>query len=233
MVDGSSGNAGSSESGENSQSSGSDPSAEGSSEGSGGSSGSQGGGNPNEESINARNGIENIGTAVFNGSTFVGSLSAKETQCHLIVTNELKSCNISIPDPENENRTMDFFITLDNSPKIDVSIINGTPYITFKVKVNARISSVEITGQGNSDERINIIENSVSQYLKTEIYNYLYKTSKELHSDIDDIGKYALSDFKTMKEFEDYNWLKHYEDAFFKVECEAIVRSGFLLNGGN
>lgn len=70
-----------------------------------------------EEILKATNGIKNIGLAVFKEDEFIGKLSAIETMCHLIITNDLKSCNISIPYPNNEMRTIDFYLTLYAKPK--------------------------------------------------------------------------------------------------------------------
>lgn len=185
----------------------------------------------NENSQGAKNGIENIGVAVFKHDKFVGTLTPNETLSYLITTGEVKSCSISVPDPQNENNAIDLFFTFDNSPKINVYIINGTPYITLKIKADARISSVEQISGRTSEKEIREIERSSSNYLCEQISHYLYKTSKELHSDISNIGNYCVKEFKTLPEFEEYEWLERYQDAFFKVDCEVDVESGFLLVG--
>ena len=71
-----------------------------------------------------------------------GELTAIETICHLIVTNQLEECIFSIPSPFNEDFSIDLFITPDKSTKNTVKIVNGSPYISTDVKLNARIMSV-------------------------------------------------------------------------------------------
>ena len=51
-----------------------------------------------------------------------------------------------------------------------------------------------------------------------------------MKSDCSGFGNYALKNFKTMQELENYNWLQHYQDSFFKVEPEVVVDSGFFAN---
>lgn len=202
--------------------------------GQGGASGSsQGGESSSDEKSNlpADNGVENVGLAVFKNDKMVGTLSKTETLCHLIITNKLKSCRLSIPDPEDETKAIDFFLTADAKPKIKVSILNGTPFVSIDVKMNGRISSINQISEHISDERIARIEESASHYLQTHIVNYLYKTSKEFNSDISGLGKYAITNFKTRSEFEDYNWLDNFDNAFFNVNTEVKVRSNFLLTG--
>ena len=87
---------------------------------------------------------------------------------------------------------------------------------------------IEITG-ALKDQKV--LEICYQNYLERNICSYLYKTSKEFHSDIAGFGKYALKKFKTNTEFEEYNWLSHYQDAFFEVNTEVTIKSGFLLTG--
>ena len=55
------------------------------------------------------------------------------------------------------------------------------------------------------------------------------KTSKNLTTDIDGLGKYSLQNFFTSKQFEQYSWLENYKNAFFDVEIDTSVKSGMLL----
>jgi len=110
---------------------------------------SSSGGESSSNSLKAKNGIENIGLAVFKDERMVGKLSPTETLCHLLVTNELQSCNLSIPDPDNSNSRIDLYVTLNNPTKTNVYILNGTPYVKIDVNVNSRISSISNLSEGN------------------------------------------------------------------------------------
>ena len=186
--------------------------------------------NNNQLPVETENGVGNIGLAVFKEGKLVGKLDATETLMHLIMTNELKNCNLTIPDPENTNKSIDLFSTLNQAPQIKVSILNGTPYVKIRLKIDSRISSMHELSDLTEDQ-IAKIEKSAEDYLNTTVLNYLYKTSKLFHSDIPGIGKYALGKFSTIDNFNNYNWLEHYEDAFFEVETEVEIKSGFLLTG--
>ena len=79
------------------------------------------------------------------------------------------------------------------------------------------------------DDVLQKVSQSCSSYLKTVFSNYLYKTAKDLGSDINGFGKDAKGEFLTTQEFEDYNWLEHYSDSFFDVSVDASIRSSYLL----
>lgn len=183
------------------------------------------------ETLSAKNGIQNIGIAVFKDDRLVGSLNKEETLAHLLLTNELKSCNISIPDPENNSNEIDLYLTSNHISKINVSIVNGLPYIKAKIYIDAKISSIDNISQEMTEERLKQIEASANNYLESILSSYLYKTSKEFHSDIAGFGKYVLKHFSTVQEFNEYDWLNKYQDAFFDVHANVSIKSGFLLTG--
>ena len=45
----------------------------------------------------------------------------------------------------------------------------------------------------------------------------------------EDFGKYSLQNFFTTQEFDEYNWLKNYKDAFFDVKVNTSIKSGMLI----
>lgn len=65
-----------------------------------------------------------------------GELTAIETICHLIVTNDLEECYISIPSPFAEDSSIDLYVTLDENTKNNVEIINRSSicYNKYKIK---------------------------------------------------------------------------------------------------
>ena len=85
----------------------------------------------------------------------------------------------------------------------------------------------------NSDylesENIKLLEEYANSYLESKIYEYLYKTSKTLNSDIDGFGKYVIHNFLTWNDWKSYNWLENYKNSFFNVDVNISVKSGYLI----
>ena len=79
------------------------------------------------------------------------------------------------------------------------------------------------------DKIVSKIKTSAKSFLEKHIIDYLYKTSKELQADIDSFGLYGLKYFNTKAEWDEYNWLHHYRDAFFDVDVDVNLRSSYLL----
>ena len=149
--------------------------------------------------------------------------------CHLILTDELDTSTISIPSPFENNNNIDLSISQDNKPKIKVDISNGSPYVTTDITITAQILSINSGNSRLTPQLVNELESSARQYLTDQIYNYYYKTSKDFNSDISGVGQYALKNFKTIQEWNDYNWLSNYSSCTFKVNLNLSLESGYIL----
>ena len=174
-----------------------------------------------------------MGLAVFNFDKLVGELTGFDSICHLIISSKLKNAQIRIPSPVKELDHIDLYIELDKSTKNSVYLVNSSPYITSKIEITAKMQSMNENIDLKNDELVQKIETSATVYLKEQIQNYLYKTSKSLHADIDSFGLYALKYFSTNSEWYEYNWLNHYKDAYFNVDINVNLRSSYLLTATN
>ncbi len=123
------------------------------------------------------------------------------------------------------------YLYTKSKPKINVKLINGSPYISVKLKLEAKILSLDESSNYITELRLNDISNSANQYITNLISDYLYKTSKEYESDINQFGKYTLKLFSTTNDFENYNWLENYKNSFFDVNIDTNVQSALLLSG--
>ena len=184
--------------------------------------------------VDSKPNIENMGLAVFKGDRLVGEMTGIESIFHLIVSSNLKSCNISIPNPLGDSSTLDINLKLGKSTKNDVEFVNGSPLVTCKINVNIEIvSTTEKSSSGNSSyytsENSKLIEETCNDFLKKNILEYLYKTSKDYKSDIDSFGKHAVKYFPTMQEWNDYDWLDNYENSIFDVEVDSTLKSGYTF----
>ena len=105
---------------------------------------------------------------------------------------------------------------------LGIFLYNGTMF--YELKNGTLVETKD--AQGNFD----LTQVLGNKYLEDVLLSYLYKTSVEFKSDINGIGKYALSEFFTNNEFTNYNWVNNYTNSTFKVTVNTTVSSGFLLN---
>lgn len=181
-----------------------------------------------ETPIESETNIENMGLAIFNDDKLIGELNGMETMCHLLVVNKFESANISVPNIYDINSVTNLYITSNKSPKINVDIINGTPYIECSFSLDANVLSLDKNSDYSDRQNLKEIKNYTDSFLEKSILSYLYKTSKDYKSDIDNFGKYVISNYYTWNDWEESDWLSNYQNAFFTVNVDTNIYSGQL-----
>ncbi len=183
----------------------------------------------NSSTITGKSNSENMGLAVFKDDTLVGELNPIETLCFLLVNNKADGFLISVPNPDKSNSYLDLYITPRSSPKFKIDITNGSPYINIDFKFKGRIYSMEENSDYLSPNVLKNISDSANSYLKSAITDYLYKTSKNFESDINNLGNKSKRSFISSKDFVNYNWNEKYKDSFFNVNIDSSIKSSSLL----
>lgn len=183
----------------------------------------------NQTPVTGENGSENIGMAVFKDDMLVGELNAFETLSCLVFRNSVDRFLITIPDPNKPDSNIDIYITPEGTNEIKIDTSTDSPFFKIKLKFSGRIHSMSSEADYLNEKTLNMVSNACNSYLQERFANFLYKTSKEYKSDICGFGKYALGNFLTTKDYEDYDWLTSYTDSFFDVKVETNVRSSMLL----
>lgn len=182
-----------------------------------------------ETSFSGLRGSENIGVAVFKDDKLVGELNATETLCLSIIKGEVSSFLIHVPNPKDSEKEIDLIIYPSDKRNVTVDIVNGSPYITFSEKFVGKIYSASKDKEYLNAEEIKNLSDLSNKYLENILKNYLYKTSSTYGSDINDFGRYALSKFLTIDQFNEYDWKNNYKNSIFKVSVDTQVQTGFLI----
>lgn len=182
-----------------------------------------------EALIKHKNSIEIMGLAVFKEDKLIGELNGIETISHLLVTGKIKDCNINIVDPFNENSFISLSLKQSKSPRINVKMINNSPFVKCDIFLEANISSLNRNSDYSSKENLDIISRYVNSYLENNIDKYLYKTSRNLKSDICGIGRKTLSQYVDLASWDKINWLGNYENSVFDVNVYTTIKSSSLI----
>ena len=171
------------------------------------------------------NEVETIGLAVFKDENLVGELTAFETLCHLIVTNQINRAQITLPNPFVQNESVTLLLKPTNNFKKDINIVNSTPYISISPNFEANILTSNKHTPDLTQSQIETIEEYAMSFLNSKISEYLYKTSKQFKSDIDEFGQYASKYFLYTKDWENFDWNSAYENAFFNIDSKIRIVS--------
>ena len=181
-----------------------------------------------ESDSSGQKNVENLGLAVFKDDKLVGELSGLETIAHLILSNRFQNATVNIPSPFSDSEYISLYI-YGASSKNSVQILNSSPYIKCDVNLEMKLLTSSQNANYMTDENKRLIEEYANSYFLAHINNYLYKTSKEFHSDICKFGKYAVKHFISLDTWKNYDWLNKYQDTFFKATVNSNLSSSYLL----
>lgn len=162
------------------------------------------------------------------GDKLVGELDNVETLSHLIVTSKLESATITIPNPFDFNSNISVSASLNKPTETKVNFVNGYPFIECNVYINGYVLSMDKSIDLTKESSIQALNSYVNTYLEDQINSYLYKTSKELKSDIANLGKHALPKYSTWNDWLKSDWLNNYQNSFFKVTVDTNIQGGYL-----
>lgn len=174
--------------------------------------------------------VEILGIAVFKKDKLVGELTGFDSICHLLINNKLNECTLSIPNPKENGKYIDLKTTLDKKTKCKIIKNDNNPIIEINTNLIGYGLTLNNSINYSSQEDIKILKDTAQEYLKNQIYNYLYKTTKQYNSDISGFGKYAVSKYLTLQEWEKVNWLENYKNVEFKVNVNINIKSGSTFN---
>ena len=182
-----------------------------------------------EPTIEGDRGTENIGLCVFKDDKYIGNLTPMETLCYSMLKDEVDNFLVTIPNPFDSNAKISISIDALSSTQISVDTSQDIP----KVKVTFNLTAKTATGLDKlnySDAKtVDTLNSALKDYLKTQVSNYLYKTSKEFKVDINRFDKIVKRNFLTTQDYENYNWGQKYENAEFDVNVKCVIKSSLLM----
>lgn len=182
-------------------------------------------------SIIGDRGTENFGIAVFDEDMLCGDLTATESICHSLITNDVDACIISIDNPVSENETDKLELQLFPQKKsnIQVDIKDDKPHISLKLSLEADIMTLDKDVNYETDEVLSKISDSTKKYLEDQFDKYFDKVTKEYSVDIDNFNTKARTHFSTISEWENFNWDEKYKNSEFHVDIDINVLSTMLV----
>ena len=181
--------------------------------------------------ITGQRGTQNVGIAVFKNAKYVGQLSEMDSICHLLITNNVDSFIISVPIDEYPDNSLDINVSAIHNSKIKVDTSSNTPNISISVYCEGRILTADKDSNYVDSKILKDISNKSSEILKQHIETYLNKTSREFKTDITGFSNHALSNFLTIKDWENYDWISKYETANFTINVDFDITSSLLFSG--
>lgn len=168
-----------------------------------------------------------MGMAIFNGDKNVGEIRDIQTEIYNILTGDYKTGYVSYFFSQTPDNAVTVNQQQKKRPKIKVDTSGIAPKINITVNLEAEFSST--TPKEAIEDHLDDFTREVTGEIKDETYKFLEMT-RLLGTDIVGFGSYAKRNFKTISEFENYNWKEKYKSAEFDVTVNfAVRRTGLIV----
>lgn len=167
---------------------------------------------------------EFVGTAVFYGDKMVGSLNPYETRYLLMLTGKFNKGIMTIEDEEAPGKGLIVSIRHGRRTKIRGRFVNDKPVIDIDLNIEADVGAIHSRINYEKADKIEEFNKQLENEIKRGVEKTIEKTKKEYKTDIFNFGKHFAGYFKTIPEWEKYNWLAHYPEAKINVKVEVNVR---------
>lgn len=174
-------------------------------------------------------GAENMGLAVFKNDKYVGNLSTIETLCYSLLKDEVDNFVLTITSPFDDSEKVDIKVGDLSQLKTDIDISNNIPKINIEFNLTAEVINVLDNKNLPYDKTLEKLDLALKDYLTEEFKSYLYKTSREYKSDINEFYRIAKRQFLTNSDFSNYDWSTKYENAEFNVEFNQDIISTLII----
>lgn len=172
---------------------------------------------------------EIMGTAVFDGSKFVGELDGESTYHYLLGCNEYGRAVWTFNDPLHSNQKINLTVIKNRDTQVRVKILNGIPNINVSIDLEGDIISIHSGENYEDPEKLKVLENYVNQHIKNGFINTFNILSKKYKSDIYGFGRSAKVLFPTWKSWENFNWEKRFSQSNMNVKVNFHIRRGGLI----
>lgn len=176
---------------------------------------------------------EIMGTAVFDGSKFVGELDGESTYYYLIGCNEFNRAVWTFKDPLHDNEKIALTVLISRRTKTKVNIVNEIPIINVSIGLEGDLISITSGENYENPEKMKKLEDYIKQYVKNHFTDTFNILSRKYKSDIYGFGKNARILFPTWKSWEEFNWKEKFSEAQLNVKVDFHIRRAGLILKSN
>lgn len=170
--------------------------------------------------------VQMMGSAAFKYGKMIGTLTGEETRLILLMRPKslLVTTVTSFPDPleEDQRITVKFYKKGQSTVKVNTDV--DPPHIKVHVPLIANLySDRSLTNYTSNMDNQRVLVNSIEEKMKENAMKLIKKTQDEYKADPFLWNLPARRNFKTVREYEQYNWEKKFPHAKVDVTFEVFL----------
>ncbi len=157
------------------------------------------------------------GSALMQADRLVGILSGQNTQLLMMATGEFEMGDIQFSLPDGSGIAT-IAVRMENAPKTEL-VLAEPPTACVKIRLEADLMHPEVLERITNQE----LQTHLSQLLEQRLQD-VFLTCRRLGSDAFGFGKLAVKQFKSVSEWETYDWKAHFERMEARFEVDVVMQ---------
>jgi len=180
-----------------------------------------------ESPVMGGNGMELAGMAVFRGDRMVGTLNTAECQSLALIKGTFSRTPVVIPDifkPERYRVSLE--VTQARPTRYRTHLDErGITHISIEVFLNARVDFAQNSDPDydNDPDTRRYLQEHAERILEQRARRMIDRLQNELNSDVLQLGRRAARNFRTIQEWEAYNWRDQFQNAQIDISFRVSL----------
>lgn len=168
-----------------------------------------------------------LGSAVFLEGKMIGTLTGVETRIVMLLHDAIKVSDVLtvFPDPFNEDYQLTVRIIKQKNTKVTMDLDAKPPriHVTLPMTIDV-LTDPSMENPVENKKKIEKLRKAFEKEMESQAMEVIRISQKEFKAEPFGWSLYARKEFKTLKEYMDFDWMKTYPD--MKIEIDVDVRFG-------
>lgn len=168
-----------------------------------------------------------LGAAVFLEGKMIGTLTGVENRIASMIndTTEVSDVLSVFPDPANKDYQISVRILKTKNTRVKMDLKAKPPkiHVTLPIILDV-LTDPAMNSPVESKQELENIRMGMEQYMEGRAKELVQRTQEEFKAEPFGWSLYGRKEFKTLKEYKEFDWMKTYPD--MKVDVDVNVRFG-------
>lgn len=164
-----------------------------------------------------------IGSAVFKEGKMIGKITGEETRISSLLdeTWDVEDFKTTFQDPFDKRYRISTRISKIRNNQFRFRQIAGRPVIDITVPLFIELlSDPSMINYAKDKEKVKRLKESLKTKIEENLTKYITYTQEEFKGDTFHLSIPIRKEFKTLKEFREFDWMKSYPDAEINVNVD-------------
>lgn len=174
---------------------------------------------------------EFAGTAIFKKDKMVGTLNPDETKYFKMIRNEFQRGFLTFKDSTNNQKAIIIDARLGRPTNINTSIDKNRALINIILEIEGDLSSIQSRFNYEDIKLLEDLRKNMAKNISKNVLAVLTKVQKEYEADVFGFGKKLAKHFRTIQEFEEFNWDENFKNAKITLNTNVhLRRTGIVID---